>query len=92
MSSYRVQIDFGFAMFGLNRLMIGQARRLCATLDEQLGMTVAQRRTKLTIEASTRPQAEILRRQIEGILRDRLTDAQLLIQSGSVDEGWKTIA
>lgn len=91
MDSYRVQIDLGFDMFGLNRLMIGQVRRLRSALDEQLGVPVDQHRTRLVVEASSRWRVEDLRQQIVATLQNRLMDARLSILQRARGGGWQVI-
>ena len=92
MDGYRVEIDLGFDMFGLNRLMIGQVRRLRAALDEQLGVRVTQRRTRLLAEAPSRWRAGELRQQIVAMLQNRLMDAQVSVQRSEGGSGWKTVS
>lgn len=87
---YRLTIDLGFALFGLNRMLIGQSRRLRACLDEQLGVPVKRRGSRLTIEAASRHRAEQLRREAECTLQNRLLEARLTIDA-RIDNRWRTV-
>jgi hypothetical protein len=87
---YRVTIDLGFDLFGLNRMLIGQASRLRACLDEQLGTEVGRRGSRLTIAVGSRYRAEQLRRAVEATLQNRLLEAKLSIDA-QIDNRWQTL-